>query len=188
MGQLRIIAGDLKGRRLRVPATPGLRPAGDRVREALFSILGGRFEGGLVLDAFAGSGALGFEALSRGMDEAVFVEADRAAADTVRANASALGVEARCRVHQGEVVQLLERGRLPGPFALVLADPPWSQDVLPRFLAALARGATLAPGATVVVERDARALASPVPPTLTCVRTAVYGRTALDLFVTGSAP
>ena len=90
-----------------------------------------------MLDAFAGSGALGFEALSRGVEEAVFVEADPAAAETVRSNAEALGVLPRCRVHRGDVVSLLERGVLPGPFTLVLADPPWREEVLPTFLAAL---------------------------------------------------
>jgi 16S rRNA (guanine966-N2)-methyltransferase len=186
-GQLRIIAGELRGRRLLVPETPGVRPTGDRVREALFSILGGHLAGGRVLDAFAGSGALGFEALSRGMDAAEFVEADREAAETVRANAAALGVAARCRVHHGDVLRLLRRGALPGPFALVLADAPWTEEVLPSFLTALAEGAGLAPGATIVVERDARRSTPPSPAGLRHVRTAGYGRTALDFFAAGSA-
>ena len=186
-GQLRIIAGELKGRRIRVPATWTVRPTGDRVREALFSILGGRLPGGRVLDAFAGSGALGFEALSRGVEEAVFVEADPAAAETVRSNAEALGVLPRCRVHRGDVVSLLERGVLPGPFTLVLADPPWREEVLPTFLAALTERTSLPAGARVVLERDANRPTPVVGPPLAHVRTAIYGRTALDLFVAGGA-
>ena len=182
-GQLRIIAGDLKGRRFRVPQTPGLRPTGDRVREALFSILGGRLPGGRVLDAFAGSGALGLEALSRGMEGADFVEADRRAVEVVRANAAALGVTERCRVHHGDVVRLLRRGQLPGPFTLVLADPPWAEEIVPAFLAALAAGGALDPAARIVVERSKDSL-SVVPRGLVHVRTAAYGRTALDFFVT----
>jgi len=184
---LRIIAGELKGRRLRVPQSAGVRPTGDRVREALFSILGGRFPGGRALDAFAGTGALGFEALSRGVDAVDFVEADRDAAETLRANAAALEVTARCRVHHGDVLRLLRRGALPGPFALVFADPPWTDDVLPSFLAAVAGSDALDPEATIVVEHDARGPVPLAPQGLRHVRTAVYGRTALDLFTAGSA-
>jgi 16S rRNA (guanine966-N2)-methyltransferase len=187
-GQLRIIAGDLKGRRVRVPETPGVRPTGDRVREALFSILGGRLRGGRVLDAFAGSGALGFEALSRGMDAAEFVEADRTAAEVVRANAAALGVAARCRVHHGDVVRLLSRGGLTGPYALVLADPPWADAIVPAFLAALAGGGALEAGGRVVVERAGRQPVPAAPDGLRHVRTAAYGRTALDFFTVEAAP
>jgi 16S rRNA (guanine966-N2)-methyltransferase len=182
MAQLRIIAGDLKGRKVRVPRAPGVRPTGDRVREALFSILGGRFPGGRVLDAFAGSGALGFEALSRGMDEAVFVEADPEAARTVRANALALGLADRCRIHLGRVERLLDEGALPGRFALVLADPPWGERAGETFLVALARSAVLSPGARVAVERDARQPPLAGREGLALLRTAVYGRSALDLF------
>ena len=170
-----------------MPETLGARPTGDRVREALFSILGGHLPGGNALDAFAGSGALGFEALSRGMDAVDFVEVDREAAATVRANAAALGVSPRCRVHQGDVVRLLRRGALPGPFALVLADPPWTEDVFPSFLAALAEGTGLEAGATIVLEREARSPVPAAPRELRHVRTAVYGRTALDLFTAGEA-
>jgi 16S rRNA (guanine966-N2)-methyltransferase len=187
-GQLRIIAGDLKGRRIRVPETPGVRPTGDRVREALFSILGGRFAGGCVLDAFAGSGALGFEALSRGMDAAVFVEADRGAAEVVRANAAALGVVSRCRVHHGDVLRLLRQGQLTGPYALVLADAPWTKEILPAFLAALADGEALDPGGKVVIERETGHPVPLAPPGLRHVRSAAYGRTALDLFAAAAAP
>jgi 16S rRNA (guanine966-N2)-methyltransferase len=181
-GRLRIIAGELKGRRFDVPDGPSVRPTGDRVREALFSILGGRFPGGRVLDAFAGSGALGFEALSRGMDQAVFVEADPQVARLVRANAEALGVGERCRVLPEPVEGLLARGVLSGPFALVLADPPWSAGNGEAFLRALAESRVLAPAARVVLEREAKGPAPAEPPGLSRRRTAVYGRTALELF------
>jgi 16S rRNA (guanine(966)-N(2))-methyltransferase RsmD len=183
MGHLRIIAGDLKGRRIHVPEAPGVRPTGDRAREALFSILGGRFSGGRVLDAFAGSGALGFEALSRGMDEAVFVEADPVAARTVQANAVLLGLASRCRVHAGRVERLLQGGGLSGPFALVLADPPWTEHVGEGFLAALEASGVLGVEARVVLERDARADAPRASAAFRRLRTAIYGRTALDLLV-----
>jgi 16S rRNA G966 N2-methylase RsmD len=116
------------------------------------------------------------------------VEADREAAQTVRANAAALGLAPRCRVHHGDVLRLLRRGALPGPFALVLADPPWSEDAIPSFLAALVEGTALDPGATLVVERDADRPLPVAPPGLRHVRSAGYGRTALDFFAAESPP
>jgi 16S rRNA (guanine966-N2)-methyltransferase len=165
VGLLRIVAGELKGRRLRVPDAPGLRPTSDRVRQALFDILGQRLPGGRVLDAYAGSGALGFEALSRGAAEAVFVESGREAAAAIRENARGLGVEDRCRLVQGDAVTLLEGRRLQGPFAWVFADPPWVLGAGTAFLPALERSGVVAGGSTVVVERDARSDRSHPPET-----------------------
>lgn len=177
------MAGELKGRRLRVPEAPGLRPTGDRVRQALFDILGQRLPGGRVLDAYAGSGALGFEALSRGAEEAVFLESGRRAAEAIRENARALGVAERCRLIEGDAVALLESRRVEGPFSWVFADPPWSEQAGPGFLEALVRSGCVGPGATVMVERDERSGPAPAPPGWALTRTATYGRTALDFYL-----
>lgn len=182
MGLLRIVAGELKGRRLRVPDAPGLRPTSDRVRQALFDILGQRLPGGRVLDACAGTGALGFEALSRGAEEVVFVESGRVACAAIRENAAGLGVADRCRLVQGDVLALLDGGRLAGPFDWVFADPPWADGVHGALLPALHRSGIVAAGATVVLERDTRAESAPPPPGWTRIRTAVYGRTGLDIY------
>src|SRR5512138_118455 len=98
MGTLRIVAGHLKGRRVRVPDDPTVRPTGDRVREALFNILGQDLSGFEVLELFAGSGALGFEALSRGARRVVFVEANPGIAAALRRTAEELGVDREARV------------------------------------------------------------------------------------------
>ena len=105
MGYLRIIGGEHRGRRIAVPRGVAVRPTADRVREALFSILGPRVPGARVLDAYAGSGALGFEALSRGALEATLVEAQRRALSTLRATARELGLEGRVVLHHGRVLE-----------------------------------------------------------------------------------
>jgi 16S rRNA (guanine966-N2)-methyltransferase len=119
---MRIVAGVYGGRRLQAPPGRSTRPTADRVREALFSILGPAVEGARVLDLFAGSGALGIEALSRGAGEVVFVESDARAAETVRANLAAMGAEAT--VHRRDAFAWL--GSADGAFDIVFADPPYS--------------------------------------------------------------
>jgi 16S rRNA (guanine966-N2)-methyltransferase len=117
---MRVVAGRHKGRRLRAPAGAGTRPTADRVREALFSILG-PVDGLRVLDLYAGSGALGIEALSRGADSAVFVERDPRAVAAIERNLESLGVEEE--VLRDDVVRFLRRGS--GTFDLVFCDPPY---------------------------------------------------------------
>ena len=112
MGTLRIIAGELRGRRIRVPATATVRPTAERAREALFSILAPVLPGAVVLDAYAGSGALGFEALSRGAARAVFVEADGTALGTLGDNVEELGLADRCQLLRGRVEGLLRAGAI----------------------------------------------------------------------------
>lgn len=155
---LRIVAGRFGGRRLTGP--PGIRPTGERVREAVFNRLGAEVEGARVLELFAGSGALGLEALSRGARSVVLVERDRRAAAAIEANIAALGVaeEARClRCDAVRAVGVLaRRGEV---FDLVLADPPYEESAglrregpLGRAVTGLAAAGCLAEGALVVVE------------------------------------
>jgi 16S rRNA (guanine966-N2)-methyltransferase len=122
------VAGLYRGRRIEAPRGRTTRPTSDRVREALFSILG-RVDGLRVLDLYAGSGALGIEALSRGADEAVFVDSDVRAVAAVKANLEALGVDAR--VHRRDVFSWLGSATGGGEaFDLVFADPPYSSASL----------------------------------------------------------
>ncbi len=152
---MRIVAGAWRGRTLAVPAGQATRPTADRVRQALFDMLmhapwGGRalLEGAQVLDGFAGTGALGLEALSRGAAHATFVEKDRAALAVLRANVAACRAEARCSVVAGDVLALPV-----GPACgLVFLDPPYGQDLVPRALAALRVAGRVAAGAVVVAE------------------------------------
>ena len=124
----RLVAGAARGRRLQVPPGTATRPTGEKVRAAVFNLLGQFFDGGAVLDLYAGSGALGFEALSRGCERAVFVEADRRAVETLAANAAHLGWTARVEVRHGLVEAVVPglAARQPAAFRLAFVDPPYA--------------------------------------------------------------
>ncbi|MEO7058656.1 MAG: 16S rRNA (guanine(966)-N(2))-methyltransferase RsmD [Lapillicoccus sp.] len=163
----RIISGAARGHRLRTPAGAGTRPTSDRVREALFSRLTHLdvVDGARVLDLYAGSGALGLEAASRGAQEVVLVESGRAAAAVARANADTIArvVPASLRVRAETVERFLVTGPAAGEAVdLVFLDPPYdlAEDALADVLALLVTHRWLAPDALVVVERASR---SPEP-------------------------
>ena len=162
---MRIVGGELGGRRILAPPGRATRPTADRVREAIFNQVG-PVDGLSVLDLFAGSGALGFEALSRGAAHATLVERSPRAVATIRRNAAALGLEGRIRVVGADWRAGLARERAGGHvYGLVVIDPPYS--LLPRIVGALgpAIAAIAAPGAQVVLEH-ASALAPPELPDL----------------------
>jgi 16S rRNA (guanine966-N2)-methyltransferase len=148
---VRVVAGDFKGRRLVAPRGAGTRPTADRVREALFSMLGDVSDA-RVLDLYAGSGALGIEALSRGAKSAVFVERDQAALSALRRNLDAVG--ARAEVRRQDVLRFLARPE--GTFDLVFCDPPY--DGAPAVAAPLtgALPTLLGEDARIVTESDKR--------------------------------
>ncbi len=170
---------------MRVPAGARVRPTAERVREALFSILGHDLAGLVVLDAYAGSGALGFEALSRGARRATFLESDRRVAGVIRRNAQDLGVAERAVVLCGRAEDLLPRGEAGGPFDLVFADPPYVSEGREVFLRALASWVT--PGGRVVLERDVRSEPAVGGRAFGLVRTARYGRVCLDFYAPRAA-
>ncbi|MGI6003861.1 MAG: 16S rRNA (guanine(966)-N(2))-methyltransferase RsmD [Christensenellales bacterium] len=147
---MRIIAGSAGGRRLVSPPGQNARPTHERVREAVFSMLTPFLSGGRVLDLFAGSGAMGLEALSRGMDEAIFVDADRGAVRTIQSNIEALGFN-RCRVLHMDALRALDREK--GPFDLAFVDPPYDAGLMMPALEKLAANKLIAPGARIVCER-----------------------------------
>jgi 16S rRNA (guanine966-N2)-methyltransferase len=121
---MRVIAGEFRGRRLRPPPDRRVRPTADRVREAWFSILGDALVGARVVDLFAGSGALGLEALSRGAAHATFVELHQASLATLRANIADLDVENRVAVRRGDAIRFVER-LSAAAFDVAFADPPY---------------------------------------------------------------
>ncbi len=152
---MRIIAGQLRGRSLLAPPGSATRPTADRVREALFSMLVSRlgtFEDLRVADLFAGSGALGFEALSRGAAEAVFVETDAKAQAAIKANAAKLGLTDKVRVLGGSALALPRSD----PFDLILADPPYANGSGSAVVKAVMDAGWLAPGGWLSVETDRR--------------------------------
>lgn len=175
---MRIVAGAARGRRLRAPEGPGTRPTADRVKEALFSSLQPELVGAHVLDLYAGSGALGLEALSRGAARVTAVESGRRALAALRHNAQVVGLDGH-EVLGSDVGRALA-GELPGaPFDLVLLDPPYrtTYEEVSRVLAALV--GHLAAGAVVVVERPARAGEVDWPADLLAEPARRYGDTAL---------
>lgn len=185
---MRVIGGTARGRRLRVPAGHDVRPTGDRVREALFSILEPDLHGAVVLDGYAGSGALGIEALSRGAAHAVLVERDRRAATAIRENLAATGLGERARLHPADVRRFARAPR-GGPFDLVLLDPPYAEPLagLVALLEDLRAAGGLTPGARIVVERDRRDpdLDAPLPGWLAREGPRTYGDTVLLLLRAG---
>ncbi len=179
----RIVAGSAGGRRLRTPPGDRTRPTADRVREAMFSALEsmlGSLEGLRVLDLYAGSGALGLEALSRGAAYAMFVESDRRAAALIASNARELRLEDGAQVVTRSVEAHVQRDP-PVPFDLVVADPPYALGAadLTGVLRALVEHGWLASEAVVVVERSGRSPDLTWPDGTETVRRRGYGGTAL---------
>ncbi|WP_458095590.1 16S rRNA (guanine(966)-N(2))-methyltransferase RsmD [Roseomonas sp. WA12] len=153
---MRIVAGQWRGRALQAPPGATTRPTADRVRQALFDSLShapwaGRdhLQGATVLDVFAGTGALGLEALSRGAAHATFIEQDRAALASLRANIAALKAEPLTRILAGDA---LRPPRVGTPATLLFLDPPYARDLTPQALAALRSAGWIAPGALACLE------------------------------------
>ncbi len=184
----RIVAGVAGGRRLAVP--PSARPTTDRVREALFNVLAARLDldGLRVLDLFAGSGALGLEALSRGAASVLLVDSDRRAAEVIARNIGALGLPGAA-VRRGPVTAVLAAGT-PDPVDLVLADPPYdlAADAVQDVLAALSRHGWVRPGSVVVVERPASAPELAWPGDWLVWPSRRYGDSRLEVAETGGGP
>jgi 16S rRNA (guanine966-N2)-methyltransferase len=179
----RIVAGTLGGRRITAPPGAHTRPTSDRVREGLFSALESLTElwGARFADLYAGSGAVGLEALSRGAAAALLVESDPRAARVIRQNIATLGLSDRATLLTAKVGTVLAAGPAPEPFDIVFLDPPYAvpSDEVEANLAALAGGGWLAPDAVLVVERSSRDRAPAPVDGVTTVRSRRYGETTL---------
>jgi 16S rRNA (guanine966-N2)-methyltransferase len=180
---VRVIAGELRGRRLEsVPGTK-VRPTSDRVREALFSILGERVRGSSFYDLFAGSGAVGIEALSRGAARCTLVEADQRVADVLERNVVRCGLQDRSTILRQRVERILSDGSLSlDPGSVVFLDPPYASADGPRALEAIGASRDDAGGALLVLEHSSRVEAAGAAGPFERFRTAVYGDTALSLY------
>ncbi|HZT04614.1 MAG TPA: 16S rRNA (guanine(966)-N(2))-methyltransferase RsmD [Steroidobacteraceae bacterium] len=188
---LRIIGGTWRGRRLRFPPSPQIRPTPDRVRETLFNWLAARVPGARCLDLFAGSGALGLEALSRGAAHVTFVEHDAAAAREIAARLAEWGAHT-ARVEQADARRFLDRTPA-APFDIVFLDPPFASRLLAEAAARLAQGGWLSDGALIYVERAAAgtaaapAMAAPeVPPAWTPLKAKQAGEVGYHLYSTAA--
>jgi 16S rRNA (guanine966-N2)-methyltransferase len=164
-GTLRIIGGDWRGRRLEFPSSPNLRPTGDRIRETLFNWLAGEVGGSRCLDLFAGSGALGLEALSRGARHCTFVETSSAAIEGINAHLSLLNA-----VDRGRVVNTNALSWRDDPFDIVFVDPPFSENLAIDSLRHLINNQLLTDSALVYLEVASTASLEDLPPALSIIR------------------
>ena len=176
---MRVIAGIYKGRRLKAPSWEGLRPTSDKLRETLFNILRPRIGGARVLDGYAGTGALGIEALSRGAAHVTFVERNRRAIALIVENLRGCGVEADYTIEGGDVPSVLRHASLEAMFDVVLLDPPYDVDNVTEALDAAA--AHLASDGVLVLERATRREPD-APASLVRVRDVKSGDSTLTFF------
>ena len=187
---MRVIAGTARGTRL-VPVPAGVRPVSDRAREGLFSSLGGVVESARVLDLYAGTGALGIEALSRGAAEAVFVDRSPLALRATRENLARTSLEARATVQRSDVRKFLQRQPVPPEaFDLVFLDPPYGtgEAELDPVLALLDEELLLREGFTVVLSRGTRSSNSVIPLHWLVARRLSYGDSVVTLFRSRDLP
>ena len=182
---MRIIAGALKGRKLTSPRWPGLRPTSDRLRETLFDILGARVTGAIVLDLYAGTGAVGIEALSRGASHVTFVERDPRALGLIAENLARCGVGSGYAIIRADA-ERLDAARLTGLFDLIVVDPPYAEGHQEAILAAAAW--RLDPGGLVVLEHARRRPAPRSAGPLACTRRVVAGDSALAFYARRPEP
>jgi 16S rRNA (guanine966-N2)-methyltransferase len=175
----KITGGNLGSRKLKSPKGMNIRPTPGRVKESLFSMLQTRIEGSRFLDLFAGTGAIGFEAASRGAQSVVSVEGHRETAETIKEAAEHLGIAKVVTVIAAPVDRALHR--LQGPFDIVYADPPYDNDVPLQLFRLLLERALLAPDALVIFEHSARTILPQIPG-YRSVREEVYGDVALAFF------
>jgi 16S rRNA (guanine966-N2)-methyltransferase len=178
---MRVTGGRFGGRILKAPASRGIRPSADRLREALFNVLvhrqGSRLDGAAVIDLFAGTGALGLEALSRGAASALFVDNGVEARALLRANVEALGVAGITRIFRRDATRPGDAPE-PGRFGIAFLDPPYGQELAPAALRALRDGAWLSPEALAIIEESAN-VAVELPQGFTLDERRVYGDTQI---------
>ena len=177
---LRIIGGQWRGRKLRFPPSPEIRPTPDRVRETLFNWLAPRMVGARCLDLFAGSGALGLESLSRGAGHVTFVERDGTAVRELVARLSEWGATG-AQVEHGDALRFLNGAGTGAAFDIVFLDPPFDSDLLTRAARLLEQGHWLADGALVYVECAARSGLPELPPNWVAFRAKQAGEVGYHL-------
>jgi len=182
---MRVAGGEARGRRLKAPQSDRIRPTSDRTREAIFDLLGPESPRGNVLDLFAGTGALGVEALSRGYPTAVFVERDRVARGLIRENLARCGYEGRSRVEGKDVFRFLQVLDAAAPFALVLLDPPYNRQLVQKTLGLLAGSGWVTDDGWVVCEGERDLKLPERVEAFERVKHKRYGDTSVHVYVPG---
>lgn len=180
---MRVVSGSAKGRPLKSVPGMGTRPTTDKVKEAIFSMIGPYFEGGTVLDLFAGTGSLGIEALSRGMEHAVFIDLEPKSIETIRANLKATRLEAQGEVFRNDAERALKvlakRGVLVD---LVFLDPPYRLTNADDLLQQMHEKSLLQDDATIVIEHDSKYEYPDEFGLFICIRKALYGESAITIY------
>ena len=180
---MRVIAGSHKGRRLMRPQGLDLRPTPDRVREALFSILGTRIVGARMLDLYAGTGAIGIEAFSRGAHRVTFVESNPRSLRVLRSNLHRCGLTPLADIHTCNVASFLgQADRAGGSYDIVFADPPYHTDEGEKLLPSLASSAIITCDSLVILEHFTKMMVPPQVARLLFLRQYRYGDTTLSVF------
>jgi len=180
---MRVIAGTQKGRRLHGPQGPGLRPTADRVKEALFSILGNRIVGARFLDLYAGTGSIGIEALSRGARRVTFVESNPAALRVLRTNVAQCKLDASAEIQTCPAGAFLRRlAKTADQYDIIFADPPYQPEHLAELWPTLAETVVVAPDALIVLEHSSKSAVPPAHGRLNLLRQYRYGDTTLSVF------
>ncbi|TVX94028.1 16S rRNA (guanine(966)-N(2))-methyltransferase RsmD [Paenibacillus agilis] len=180
---MRVISGTARGRSLK--AVPGMntRPTTDKVKEALFSMIGPYFDGGTVLDLFAGTGGLGIEALSRGIDHAVFIDMDPKAIETIKHNVNAARVAEKAEIFRNDAKRALKAmAKRDMKFDLVFMDPPYRMTDADEMLTTMLEQEMLSEHAIIVIEHDSNHTYPEHIGSMTCFRNAKYGEIALSLY------
>ncbi|WP_410769308.1 16S rRNA (guanine(966)-N(2))-methyltransferase RsmD [Fontibacillus sp. BL9] len=180
---MRVISGSARGRTLKAVPGMGTRPTTDKVKEALFSMIGPYFDGGTVLDLFAGTGGLGIEALSRGMDKAVFVDLEYKSIEIVRSNLKTTGLENKAEVYKNDAERALKAlAKRESVFDLVFLDPPYRLKHGDMLMQAMDQLHLLNPGATLVLEYESSFAYPAGFGPFSEVRKAQYGETTLSIY------
>ncbi|WP_422657346.1 16S rRNA (guanine(966)-N(2))-methyltransferase RsmD [Paenibacillus sp. EC2-1] len=180
---MRVVAGSAKGRPLKSVPGMGTRPTTDKVKEAIFSMIGPYFDGGDALDLFAGTGGLGIEALSRGMERAVFIDMESKSIETVKANLKSTGFESNAEIYRneaGRAIKALEKRKYI--FDLVFLDPPYRMKNGDALMTEMATRGLLSAGALLVLEYESNYTYPEEISGFLHLRTAKYGETAVSIF------
>lgn len=180
---MRVISGTAKGRPLKAVPGTGTRPTTDKVKEAVFSMIGPYFDGGIVLDLFAGSGGLGIEALSRGMAKGIFIDLEPKSIEVIRANIKATKLESKAEVYRNEAGRALKLlAKRSYQFDLVFLDPPYRMKNADELMLTMQENDMLSQDATIVVEHDAAHTYEETFGHFEQVRKSTYGDTAISIY------
>lgn len=180
---MRVISGKAKGRPLKAVPGMGTRPTTDKVKEAIFSMIGPYFEGGAALDLFAGTGGLGIEALSRGMERAVFIDIDPKSVEVIRHNLRAANLAGQAEVYRNDAARALKAlEKRNAAFDLIFLDPPYRMTDIDELMVSMAQKNLVREGATVLVEFDAEHHYPETFDAFRCAKLSTYGETKVAVY------